>query len=195
VRYVDDATATRIVASKEQKHKLGWAVARESAMRYIMRDKVFALGDDFIVRDTQGQDRYTVDGKVFSLGHKLIFRDMSGNEVATIHQKLLSLRPTYEITRGGTELAEVRKSFLTILHERFTVDIPGPDDLEVKGGILQHDYTFTRRGQTVAQVSKAWVAFRDTYGVDIEPGEDDVLILASTVVVDMVNEDRQNRDR
>ncbi|MDB5077740.1 MAG: hypothetical protein JWO42_3919 [Chloroflexi bacterium] len=163
-------------------------------MRYIMREKLFALGDDFTVQDAQGQDRYIVDGKVFSIGHKLIFREMSGNEVATVHQKVLSLRPTYEITRDRTELAEVRKSFLTFLHERFTVDIPGPDDYNVTGSILEHEYTFERRGKTVARVSKAWVALRDTYGVKVEPGEDDVLILASTVVIDMVNEDQRHRN-
>jgi uncharacterized protein YxjI len=37
----------------------------------------------------------------------------------------------------------------------------------------------------VAQVSKQWFAWSDTYGVQISPGEDDVLILASTVVIDM----------
>jgi uncharacterized protein YxjI len=39
---------------------------------------------------------------------------------------------------------------------------------------------------TVATVSKRWVAWADTYGVDIAAGEDDVLILASTVVIDMI---------
>ena len=157
-------------------------------MRYIMREQIFALGDDFTVTDDQGRDRFIVDGKVFSFGHKLIMRDMSGNEMATIHQHLLSLRPSYAITRGGTEIGEVSKKLLTILHERFTVDIPGPDDLDVTGDILDHEYTFTRRGQIVAQVSKAWVVLRDTYGVEVAAGEDDVLILASAVVIDLVNE-------
>jgi len=48
------------------------------------------------------------------------------------------------------------------------------------------EYTFTRCGKVVATVSKQWFAWTDTYGVDIADGEDDVLILASTVVIDMV---------
>jgi uncharacterized protein YxjI len=162
-------------------------------MRYIMREKLFALGTDFTIQDDQGRDWFIVDGKVLSFGHKLIFRDMGGTEVATIHQKLLTLRPTYEITRGGAQIAEVSKKLLIVLQERFTVDIPGPADLEVTGSVLEHDYVFTRQGQIVARVSKAWVALLDTYGVEVEEGEDDVLILASAVVIDMVNEDAQAR--
>ncbi|MGB8356173.1 MAG: hypothetical protein WCD79_19910 [Chthoniobacteraceae bacterium] len=37
-----------------------------------------------------------------------------------------------------------------------------------------------------AEVSKRWFALTDTYGVDIAENEDDLLILASTVVIDMV---------
>jgi len=37
----------------------------------------------------------------------------------------------------------------------------------------------------VATVSKQWFTFTDTYGVDVAAGEDDVLILASSVVIDM----------
>jgi uncharacterized protein YxjI len=48
------------------------------------------------------------------------------------------------------------------------------------------EYRFSRGNQTVAEVSKRWFAWTDTYGVDIVEGQDDVLILASTVVIDMV---------
>jgi uncharacterized protein YxjI len=157
-------------------------------MRYQLRRKLFAFGDDFTVKDETGADRYVVDGKVFSIGHKVIIYDMQGNEEATIHQHIIALLPTYEITRNGQELAEVRKK-LTFFHEEFTVDIPGPDDLEVQGDLLDHEYVFTRGGQTVASVSKQWFSLMDSYGVEVAPGVDDVLILASAIVIDLVNED------
>jgi uncharacterized protein YxjI len=37
----------------------------------------------------------------------------------------------------------------------------------------------------VAAVSKRWFAWADTYGVDVADGEDDVLVLACSVVVDL----------
>ena len=158
-------------------------------MRLQLRRKLFAFGDDFTVQDETGADRYIVDGKIFTLGHQVIIRDMQGNEEATIHQRIISLLPTYEITRNGQELAEVRKK-LTLFREDFTVDIPGPDDLAVQGDLFEHEYVFTRDGQTVATVSKQWFTLRDSYGVEVGLDVDPALILASTIVIDLVNEDQ-----
>jgi uncharacterized protein YxjI len=155
-------------------------------MRYVMRQKLFCFGDDFTIKNEAGDDVFFVDGKVFSLGKKLSFQDMNGNELAFIQQKILSWGPTYEIYRKGELAAVVKKHLFTFFRCAFTVDVPGPDDIEAQGSFLDMEYTFTRGGETVAEVSKRWFAFSDTYGVDIADGEDAVLILASTVVIDMV---------
>jgi uncharacterized protein YxjI len=151
-----------------------------------MKQKLFCWGDDFIIRDSEGRDTFLVDGKVFTIGEKLSFQDMAGNELAFISQKLLSWGPTYEIYRGSELAAVVKKSLFTLVHCKFTVDVPGPDDLEAEGDFLDHEYRFARGGNVVADVSKQWFSLTDTYGVEIADGEDDVLILASTVVIDMV---------
>ena len=158
-------------------------------MRLQLRRKLFAFGDDFTVQDETGADRYIVDGKIFTLGHRVIIRNMQGEEEATIHQHIIALLPTYEITRNGQEVAAVPKK-LTLFREGFTVDIPGPDDLAVEGDLFDHEYVFTRDGQTVATVSKQWFTLHDSYGVEIGPDLDPVLILASAVVMDLVNEDQ-----
>ena len=155
-------------------------------MRYVMKQKLFSWGDDFRIRDESGKDVFFVDGRAFSLGDKLSFQDLAGKELAFIRQKLLSWSPTYEISRGGQVAAVVRKELFTLLRCRFTVDVPGPDDLEAEGNFLDMEYSFTRGGRKVAEISKRWFTWADTYGVDIADGEDEVLILASTVVIDMV---------
>ncbi len=154
-------------------------------MRYVLKQKFWSWGDDFTIRNEQGQDVFLVDGRAFSWGDKLSFQDTSGRELAFIRQKMLSWGPTYEIARDGELLAVVKKELFTFFRCRFTVDVPGPDDLEAAGDFLDHEYTFERGGQTVATVSKHWFNLTDTYGVEIS-GADDVLILASAVVIDMV---------
>jgi uncharacterized protein YxjI len=152
--------------------------------RYRMRQKILSFGDDFVIQDHDGNNRFFVDGKAFSIGDKLSFQDMRGNELAQIHQKLLTIGKTYEVrTPRGT--ATVHKHLFTPFRAAFTVDVPGPGDLEATGSLLDHEYTFERGGRTVATVSKKWFSLRDTYGVDIADGEDDILVLASTVVIDM----------
>ena len=153
-------------------------------MRYVMRQKLLSWGDDYVIRDEQDRERFLVDGKAISWGGQLSFRDPDGQELAFIKQKVLKLSPTYEIYRNGELAAVVKKELFALLHHRFTVDVPGPDDLEARGDFLDHEYVFTRGGREVASVSKRWFALADTYGVELADGEDDVLILASAVVVD-----------
>jgi uncharacterized protein YxjI len=95
-----------------------------------------------------------VDGKALSFGDKLSFQDMAGNELAFIRQKLMSWGPTYEIYRDGKLAAVVKKDHFTFFRCSYTVDVPGPDDLEAQGDFMDHDYTFTRGGRQAAQVSK-----------------------------------------
>ena len=99
-------------------------------------------------------------------------------------------RPTYEIYRDGQLFAVVKKELFTFFRHVFTVDVPGPDDLVAEGDFLDLEFTFSRSGEIVATVSRQWFSLADTYGVDIIDGEDDVTILASTVVIDMVRSDR-----
>lgn len=154
-------------------------------MRYVMRQTLLSLADNFTIKDENERDAYIVKGKLFSFGDKLSFQDMSGKELVFIEQKLLNWSPTYELWRGDQMLAEVKRELFSFIHHRFTVDVPGPDDLEAEGDFLDHEYAFTRGGKIVATVSKRWFAWTDTYGIDVDEKEDAVLILASAVVVDM----------
>ena len=154
-------------------------------MRYVMKEKLLAFGDDFAIQDEHGRDAFFVDGKAFSLGDQLSFQDMRGTELAYIKQKLLAWGATYEIYRNGQLAAVVKKELFTFFKCRFTVDVPGPDDLEANGDFLDHEYEFSRGGRTVAAVSKRWFSWTDTYGIDVADGEDDVLVLASAVVIDL----------
>ena len=162
-------------------------------MRYVIRERFFRLGEDSDITDESGQPVLQVDGKVLTLRDTLVLRDPGGQEVARVRRRLIALRPAYEIEVGGREVAEVRKHFFTPFRDRFTIDLPGPDDLEMDGNLFDHEFTIRRGGQTVATISKRWFTLRDTYGVDIAPGEDDLLILASVLALDLA-EDREREE-
>jgi uncharacterized protein YxjI len=160
-------------------------------MRYVMKQKMFSLGDDFVIKDADGNDVFFVDGRAFSLGNQLSFQDMEKHELAFIKQRLLAWGATYELHRNGAVAAVVKKELFTFFHCAFSIDVPGPNDLDAEGNFVDHEYVFKRNGRIVATVSKRWFSFTDTYGVEIDDDEDAVLILASTVVIDMAcHEDR-----
>ena len=163
-------------------------------MRYVMKQKMFSFGDDFIIKDAEGNAAFFVNGRAFSFGNKLSFQDMEKRELAFIKQRLLSWGATYEIQRDGAVAAVVKKALFTLFHCAFSIDVPGARDLEARGNFVDHEYAFARDGRTVATVSKQWFRFSDTYGVEIDDGEDAVLILASTVVIDMAcHEDKKGK--
>lgn len=163
-------------------------------MRYVMRKKLFSLGADFTIRDADGRDVFFVDGKVLTLHDRLVFEDMQGNELAVVQRRLLSWGPTYEIYHAGTLRAVVKEAVFSFLGHRFTVDDEnGPGDLEARGDFTNHQYTFTRHGDVAAEVSESWFSMTDAYGVDVVAGQDDVLILACTVVIERCAEESRRR--
>jgi uncharacterized protein YxjI len=152
---------------------------------YVVRERMFRLGEDFDVTDEAGQPVLGVDGKVMSLRNRLVLTDPAGREVGQVHRKLAALRPAYEITLGGKDVAEVRKHLFTPFGERFTIEVRGAGEMEISGDLLDHEFTIGRDGQKVATVSKRWLSVTDSYAVDVAPGEDDMLILASVLALDL----------
>ena len=168
-------------------------------MRYLLnRNLARSEGSgDFVIRDESGRDAFIVDGNVAAAPEKLSFKDLRRRELAYIRQRVQTCGPAYEIYYADELHAVVRKdAFRTVngngkahLHlssASFSVDHPGPDDLQAAGNFPEHEYTFTRDGKPVAYVSKAFLKAGDSYGVEIlSKAEDEVLLLASTLVIDL----------
>ena len=76
------------------------------------------------------------------------------------------------------------------IRDRFKVEVDGGDDLKVHGNIVDHEYEIEHDGDQIAKVSKKWFRVRDTYGVEVAPGQDVALILSITVAVDGMTRER-----
>lgn len=163
---------------------------RPRMKRYFMKQKVWTVGERFVIKDEYNNPMFYVKGKVFSFGDKLKFFDMDGNELAYIKQKVFSFKKQYKIYRDRQLLARVVKK-ITLFNDKFIIDMPGTDDYLVKGNFTDHRYTFLRNGRGVAFISKKWLSWGDTYRIEIVPGEDDVVILAAAVIIDMISHDHE----
>jgi uncharacterized protein YxjI len=152
--------------------------------RYLLREKLLSLGDDFWIENDRGERVFKVDDKVLRARDTVVIKDTDGNELFKLQKRLLRARDTMAIERGGDKVATVKKAFVTPLRDRFTVDVEGGGDLEVEGNILDHEYQITRGGIPVANISKRWFRVRDSYGVAVVGGQDDALVLAVTVCID-----------
>ena len=160
-----------------------------AAHRYQMREKLASIGDDFWIENAAGQRVYKVDGKALRVRDTLKLKDMQGNVVAEIQEKIARIKDTMDIARNGQKIATVKQALITPLRGRFSVNVAGGADMDVQGNIMAHDYKFEQGGRQIAEVSKKWFRIRDSYGVDIQDGQDDALILAVTVVIDQMTSD------
>ncbi len=152
-------------------------------MRYVVREKFFRLGGDNDILDEAGQPVLRVDGRALSLRDLMVVYDLNGAEVARVTRKLISMLPRYEVVFPNGSNAEVKKEF-SPLHQRWTISVNGVDTFELRGNFLQHDYTFHDGGSSVAVVSKKWVSLTATYGVDVAPGGNDLLVLCTVLALE-----------
>ncbi|NRA39321.1 MAG: LURP-one-related family protein [Planctomycetes bacterium] len=162
-------------------------------MLFRIKEKFWSWGNDFSITDRDGNTVYKVDGKAFSWGDKLSFQNPEGQELAFISQKLLSWKPRYQIIINGEVFAEVKKEF-TWFKQKFTLDVPGPNDYTIDGSFWQHEFAFNRSGKKVASISKSHWGWTDSYGIDIDDDEDVVSILCTCIVIDQVLHDGDNNN-
>jgi len=155
--------------------------------RYQLRERLMSIGDDYWIEDESGQRAFKVDGKALRARDTFVLRDAADQEAAKIQERKVRVRDTMEIERSGGN-ATVHKALVGV-RDRFKIDIEGGPDMSAHGNIVDHEYEIERDGDTVATVSKRWFRVRETYGVEIEPGQDDAMILAIAVCVDAMSRD------
>src|SRR4051795_6226900 len=151
--------------------------------RFVMRERLLAIGDDFWIENDQGERAYKVDGKAFRIRQTFVLEDSACHEVARIQERKLSIRDKIAIERDGETAATVHKALVGI-RDRFAIDVEDGGDMKAHGNVLDHEYEIERDGDTVATISKKWFRVRDSYGVDVTAGENVPLIRAITVAID-----------
>jgi uncharacterized protein YxjI len=162
---------------------------KQDYTRYQMREKLVSFGDDFWIEDEDGDRVFKVDGKALRVRDTLVIEDRLGNPVCKTQERKLRIKDTMEIEGpDGENLATIKKALVSPVRDRFSVKVADGPDLNVQGNILDHEYKIEEGRDTVAEVSKKWFRVRDTYGVEVAPDQNDALILAITVCLDIMTE-------
>jgi uncharacterized protein YxjI len=164
--------------------------------RYKIRQKMFSIGDDFWIENQEGDRVFRVDGKALRLRKTLFFEDMNGNKLCKIQERLLAIKDTMVVEDPeGHQMAVIKKGLIAPLGDHWTVTVRGGPDLDVQGNLLDHEYSIMQRRNKIAEVSKKWLSLTDTYGVEIDAGQNDILILAVAIAIDMMSHDGDKKDK
>ena len=156
-----------------------------SAVQYQMRQKILAIGGDYWIENDDGERVYRVDGKALRVRHTVDLEDLDGSRLCRIQTRIMHLRDTMDIEGpDGERIARVHKALITPLRDRWKVDVENGSDLKVQGNVVDHEYEIEVDDRKIAEVSKRWFRVRDTYGVEIHPDENPVLVLAVTIAID-----------
>jgi uncharacterized protein YxjI len=157
----------------------------DGGRRFVMREKLLSIGDDFWIRDDDGNKVFKVNGKALRVRKTLVLEDDSGKELIHIQDRVLNLRGTMKLERDGEDLATVHKALIGI-RDRYEIDVENGEDLKAKGNVLAHEYEVKRDGDVIATVTRKWVRARETYGIEIAAGEDEPFLLAVAVAIDQL---------
>ncbi|MGX1313279.1 uncharacterized protein YxjI [Streptomyces calvus] len=164
-------------------------------MRYLVRDRILGIGDDYWIEDDRGNKVFLVDGKAMRLRDTFELKDAGGRVLVDIRRKMFAVRDTMVIERNGEPLATIRRKRLSLLRNHYRVSLAdGSTELDVSGRILDREFAVEYDGELLAVVSRRWLHVRETYGVDVvrEDADPALLIAVAVCVIHLAQKERED---
>ncbi|WP_200309375.1 LURP-one-related/scramblase family protein [Streptomyces adelaidensis] len=163
-------------------------------MRYLVRERLLGLGDDYWIEDEHGAKAYLVDGKAMRLRDTFELKDTRGQVLIDIRRKMFALRDTMVVERGGEPLATVRRKRLSLLRNHYRVALADGTTLDASGKVLDREFVIEYDGELLAHISRRWLRVRETYGVDVVRDDADpaLLIAVAVCVIHLAEKERED---
>ncbi|MCF3173618.1 LURP-one-related/scramblase family protein [Streptomyces sioyaensis] len=160
--------------------------------KYLVRDRIFGIGDDYWIEDEHGRHAFLVDGKALRLRETFELKDPERRVLITIRKKMLSLRDTMTIERDDKALATIRRKRLSLLRNHYRVELVDGTELDVSGKILDREFAVEYEGELLAEISRRWLTVRDTYAVNVvrEDADPALLIAVAVCVIRLAERER-----
>ena len=160
-------------------------------MRYVIREKILSLGDNFTIKDSNENDIFRVRGKLLSLGNKLRLYSMDDSELVYIEQKLFRFLPEYHIFMNNSFAALVKKELSFLKPKLYIESTFG--NYTVEGNIFAHNFQINKDGYSIAGIYKKLISFTDSYEIEISESENQAFILSLVIVIDQIFHDQKNK--
>ena len=151
-----------------------------------IKEQPFNWAKKYIINDEEGNEIYYGRKKMLSFYDQTRIFDSFDEEIYEIRKKPFSLKSVFYILKSGKKVFRVFKKIVTIHPEIYIESLTDIDAFYVQGDLWQHEYSFFTEGQKFASVSKKFLSFTDNYGIQIEEGHDERLVLAVVLVIDLM---------
>ncbi|GAB2843384.1 LURP-one-related/scramblase family protein [Actinoallomurus bryophytorum] len=162
-------------------------------MKFLMRERMFSIGEDFWIEDESGERVFLVDGKALRLRQTFELKGPEGETLAVIKKKMVSVRDTMIVERDGDTVAKVHKKLFSPLRHKMVVELADGQEWTATGDIIEKNYKIESEQGEVAQTSRKWFRIRESYGIEIDH-PDVPLVIAVAVAVDELAEDSRHKE-
>ena len=152
-------------------------------MRLLIKQRVFSWSDTYDVYDEEGNTKYYVKAEFFSIGHRIHVYDCRQREIGTIQERIFTMMPKFEISAGGTVLGQIEKKF-TFFRPKYEIDYNG---WRAEGDFMGWNYQVISGCSTIMYITKELFHWGDTYVIDFENSEDEIMGLLLVIAIDAAN--------
>jgi uncharacterized protein YxjI len=163
-------------------------------MKFLMRERMFSIGEDFWIEDESGQRVFLVDGKALRLRQTFELKGPEGETLAVIRKKIISVRDTMVIERDGDAVAKVHKKLLSPLRHKMVIELADGQEWTATGDIIEKNYVIESEQGVVAQTSRKWFRIRESYGIEIDHPDLPLVISVAVAVDELAEEARHKED-
>jgi uncharacterized protein YxjI len=163
-------------------------------MKFMMRERMFSIGEDFWIEDETGQRVFLVDGKALRLRQTFELKGPDGQVLAVIKKKMISIRDTMVVEREGDTAAKVHKKLFSPLRHKMQIELADGQEWTASGDIIEKNYTIEGDEGTVAETSRKWFRIRDTYGIEVYHPDVPLVIAVAVAVEELAAESEDGDD-
>jgi uncharacterized protein YxjI len=152
-----------------------------------VRETHLPIGQDNVNELDHGGRAFEVDGKLFLVRESLTIKNVDGEEVLHVQGTVLDAKNVLSVSRHDVKIATVRKRMPEPDHVEYVVELPEAESVEVLGDPAKRKYKLSYRGAVVATITRTRLPFSTGFRVQIAPGQDDEVVLAVTVCLDVMS--------
>jgi uncharacterized protein YxjI len=164
-------------------------------MKFLMRERMFSIGDDYWIEDENGDRAFLVDGKALRLRQTFELKDPAGETLAVIRKKVISVRDTMIVERDGDTVAKVHKKLFSPLRHKMVIELADGQEWTATGDIIEKNYEIEGEEGVIAHTSRKWFRIRESYGIEIDHPDVPLVLSVAVAVEELAHADKEKDDK
>ena len=175
-----------------------------SAREFLIKEKFFSTNERMEILDPRSQALLGhFRSKFFTLPKKYWLTHPDDDPIIGIERRMFTLMTKFAFFEAGPQENLSMNRPLGTLEKKFSFFTPkyhfvapnGTIKYQIQGNFWEHSFQVLEQGRIVAEISKKFWTWTDTYGVRIDPGKNDqeaMTLLTMVVVLDYIADQQRS---